>query len=77
MSDGVKSEISSDIDQKFSLNAADPKNVQELPIYVSIDCTDKVVLWFFNGISLNSGTNFTAKCSRQIPIDVGSSNFTH
>lgn len=35
MSDGVKSEISSDIDQNYSLNTADPKNVQELTIYVS------------------------------------------
>lgn len=35
MSDGVKSEISSDIDQNYSLNSADPKNVQELTIYVS------------------------------------------
>lgn len=35
MSDGVKSEISSDIDQNYALNSADPKNVQELTIYVS------------------------------------------
>ena len=35
MSDGVKSEISSDIDQNYSMNTADPKNVQELTIYVS------------------------------------------
>lgn len=35
MSDGVKSEISSDIDQNYALNTADPKNVQELTIYVS------------------------------------------
>lgn len=37
MSDGVKSEISSDIDQNYALNTADPKNVQELTIYVSRD----------------------------------------
>lgn len=37
MSDGGKSEISSDIDQNYSLNnTADPKNVQELTIYVSL-----------------------------------------
>lgn len=36
MSDGVKSEISSDIEQNYSLNTADPKNVQELTIYVSM-----------------------------------------
>lgn len=36
MSDGVKSEISSDIDPNYSLNTNDPKNVQELTIYVSI-----------------------------------------
>lgn len=44
MSDGVKSEISSDIDQNYSLSTADPKNVQELTIYVSnkaFDSTDK------------------------------------
>lgn len=40
MSDGVKSEISSDIDQNYSLNTADPKNVQELTIYVSISTFD-------------------------------------
>lgn len=35
MSD-LKSEIGSDIDQNYSLNTtADPKNVQELTIYVS------------------------------------------
>lgn len=35
MSD-LKSEIGSDIDQNYSLNnQADPKNVQELTIYVS------------------------------------------
>lgn len=34
MSDGVKSEISSDI-ENYSFNTADPKNVQELTIYVS------------------------------------------
>lgn len=47
MSDGVKSEISSDIDQNYSLNTADPKNVQELTIYVSIDCTDNMVFCGF------------------------------
>lgn len=41
MSDGVKSEISSDIDQNYSLNTADPKNVQELTIYVSKSFTTK------------------------------------
>lgn len=35
MSDGIKSEISSDIDQNYSVSTADPKNVQELTIYVS------------------------------------------
>lgn len=35
MSDGVKSEVGSDIDQNYTLNTADPKNVQELTIYVS------------------------------------------
>lgn len=35
MSD-IKSEIDSDIDQNYSINTnADPKNVQELTIYVS------------------------------------------
>lgn len=36
MSDGVKSEISSDIDPNYAINTADPKNVQELTIYVSL-----------------------------------------
>lgn len=37
MSD-LKSEIGSDIDQNYSLNnTADPKNVQELTIYVSCE----------------------------------------
>lgn len=36
MSDGIKSEISSEIDQNYSINTTDPKNVQELTIYVSI-----------------------------------------
>lgn len=44
MSDGVKSEISSDIDQNFSLNAVDPKNVQELTIYVSSKTQKKQLL---------------------------------
>lgn len=35
MSDGVKSEISSDIDPNYALNTADPKDAQELIIVVS------------------------------------------
>lgn len=35
MSDGVKSEISSEIDVNYQINTNDPKNVQELTIYVS------------------------------------------
>lgn len=40
MSDGVKSEISSDIDPNYALATNDPKNVQELTIYVSINKED-------------------------------------
>lgn len=37
MSD-IKSEVDSDIDQNFSMNSnVDPKNMQELSIYVSIE----------------------------------------
>lgn len=36
MSDGVKSEISSDIDPNYALNTADPKDAQELIIVVSV-----------------------------------------
>lgn len=36
MSEGVKSEVSSDIDPNYQINPNDPKNVQELTIYVSI-----------------------------------------
>lgn len=34
MSDGIKSEVSSEI-ENYPMNANDPKNVQELTIYVS------------------------------------------
>lgn len=46
MSD-FKSEIDSDVEQNYSINAnSDPKNVQELTIYVSIDIEKKVqCLW--------------------------------
>lgn len=42
MSDGVKSEISSDIDPNYAIATADPKNVQELTIYVSINKGDSL-----------------------------------
>lgn len=82
MSDGVKSEISSDIDQNYALNTADPKNVQELTIYVSRDYfweteCDEQFCNFSHFFRHNLGANFIAKCAGQIPIDVRSSNFTY